>query len=64
MKTSRRIARSPSASLKRLAALVAERAGREAESRSSRLSFQPLSEAEAEATLGGELWAALSSDRA
>ena len=49
---------------KRFAALVAMRAGREAASSLKRRpGFRPLTEAEAEAILGGELLAALSGVR-
>ena len=64
MNVSFRIATIAAREVKRFASLAAERAGREADRiRDSRPTFRPLTAAEAEAMLGGELLAALSGVR-
>ena len=60
MKVSRRIAVLAAREVERFAAHVAERAAPAESIRKQRVSFRPLTAAEAEATLGGELLAALS----
>ena len=65
MKTSRRIARVVLIEARRLAAIVAKRSAQidRAKMPRSTSSFRPLTEAESEALLGGELLAALSGVR-
>ena len=60
MKVSRRIAVLAAREVKRLVALIAMRAAPPESIRKQRPTFRPLSEAETEACLGGELLAALS----
>ena len=60
MKARRRIAIYIMIEVQRLAALVAKRAAQAESMRKQRVSFRPLTEAEIEAYLGGELLAALS----